>query len=164
MDAMGYFDTRGIWIYDTTDHVTPISPYMNLGQQSISDALAAQRTALTPINTGWVDLILNGAVTAVSGFTPQVKRYGDVVYMRGRVVRTSTGWASGDNAVATLPTASGGITFAPGQTHECGPVMYGTSSQTGRLYITADGLVRAWGMAAIGNTVAATLTGRPWMV
>lgn len=44
---MGALDAEGVYIYDETDHASPVSSLLNLGQQSVSDALAALRLATT---------------------------------------------------------------------------------------------------------------------
>lgn len=165
---MGSLDANGIWIYDDNDHVIPISAYENLGQTSVSNALADFRddveAEFTVVNTGWVDISLNAAAAvAVSGYTPQIKRYGDVVSIRGRVTRFSGNWPSGMSMIGTLPTIPG-VVLTPGQTHECGTVMYGTSSSAGRLIITTDGQIQGFNLTGATSGSAVYLSGTPWMV
>lgn len=103
---MGTLDANGVWQYDDNDHMIPMSAYMNLGQASISAALEDLRDdveALLP-DTGWVNLTLTSPWTAASGETPQIRRWGPIVLMRGRASRTST---TGNVSVATIPNLTG---------------------------------------------------------
>ena len=95
---MGTIDSQNVWIYDNNDHMTPHATFMNLGQQSISDALAALRAELTLPDTGWINLPLSTSVEPVSGFTPQYRKIGDIVYIAGRVTHIQ-----GSFQIGTLP-------------------------------------------------------------
>lgn len=44
---MGSLDSNGVWIYSNDDQMVPHATYMNLGQQSVSDALGDLRSDLT---------------------------------------------------------------------------------------------------------------------
>ena len=59
---MGTLDPNGIWEYDNTDHVVPLATFMNLGQNSVSDAMADLRTDLTPDNDQY-DVGISGGPT-----------------------------------------------------------------------------------------------------
>jgi len=76
---MGSLDSNSVWQYDGNDNVTPLAAFMNLGQGSISDALADLRSDFTVTDTGWLN------IPPASGMTGsfQGRRIGDTVYLRG---------------------------------------------------------------------------------
>jgi hypothetical protein len=74
-----------------------------------ADAIRALAEAVDPYvaDTGWADLTLKNGWTAATGNrSPQFRRIGKVVYLRGRAV----GAASTSTTLATLP-----VGFIPGQ-------------------------------------------------
>lgn len=109
-------------------------------------------------DTDWQPITLASGFAAVSGYTPEVRRQGIVVWVRGRATYSGT-WTN-PHTVGTLPS---GFSLAPANIVEGGPVMYGTSSNTGRLYCTPTGEIQIFG----GATIAATafyLSTLGWMV
>lgn len=97
---MGSLDSRGIWQYDNTDHVTPLATFMNLLATSTSNALAAAITSLTIAETPWINLPLASGVTAVSGYTPQYRKIGHEVFFQGRAQLAGTGSSNISTALA----------------------------------------------------------------
>lgn len=100
---MGTIDANGVFIYDNTDHVVPLASFMNLGQQSVSEALAEMRADLTPIDTGWIDIPLASGRTSPSGYTAQYRKIGPVVHLQGRVNKGSSGTVQLSNALPYRP-------------------------------------------------------------
>jgi hypothetical protein len=96
---MGFIDSRGVYIYDNNDDMVPHSTYMNLGQQSISDALAQVRTDLTVPDTGWVTVVSAGGMTG----NFQGRRIGSLVFLRGASA-PGADWSSTEKIiVSSLP-------------------------------------------------------------
>lgn len=84
---MATTDTNGILFYETTDPVSPLNTLLNSGQQSVSDAVGALKTADTNMDTrvdsletdtGWVNLSTSG----VTNVACQYRRIDRVVYFR----------------------------------------------------------------------------------
>lgn len=96
---MGSLNSRGIYIYDVNDSVTPIHALLNLGQSATSAALDEVKQEvideLTPQDTGF---IYSGFGTFTSGWTNAatssahhvVRRKGDRLYVRIRARRTGS--------------------------------------------------------------------------
>lgn len=78
--ATGALDSNGVWQYGEDDSISPWSPYMNLGQGSVSTALAAVKNAV-------------GAVVKVSDTTVQTSAAGaDMIYTSATLVLTPGTW------------------------------------------------------------------------
>lgn len=146
---MGTLDSNGVWRYDNNDSVTPLATFMNLGQISISDALAELRADLvaqfTIPDTGWVPLTgINSTVTAQTGANaPAIRRYGPFVMTRGRFTESSG--SSGTRDLCQLP--------APFPTFITSIVELGSwtiASSYKRLIISTSGLMT--GSDFIGGT------------
>lgn len=77
----------------------------------VDDRVDALETQMLPAgasayDTGWVDITLNTGFAAGSGASPQVRRIGKVVYVRGQVTPSSGNFATGtDLVVGTIPAA-----------------------------------------------------------
>jgi hypothetical protein len=130
---MGSLDSNGIWHYDNNDHVTPLATFMNLLSTSVSNAFNAFRTeltnALTVPDTGWVNLTVLAGWSPVAGYTPQVRRIGKAVYMRGRVATTSGSNPGASASPLNIPSSTGA---RPTQTMEA--VAYAGSGNFIRLF------------------------------
>lgn len=109
---MGAIDAQGVWIYDNSDHVVPISTYENLGQNSISAALLDLRNDLTPANVAWTNTGITwnaswesfGATSGASGYV-RYCRIGTVVYLSGlaRILVSSSGASPATLTMLTMP-------------------------------------------------------------
>lgn len=92
---MGAIDAQGIWVYDNTDQMIPLATFMNLGQNSVSDAIEDVRTDLTPA-------VLDAALSTsggTSGSTSQQWVRGGVA---GVMFSFVTGSATNGTTIATL--------------------------------------------------------------
>ena len=111
--ATGALDTNGIWIYGEDDPASPVSDLLNLGQDSVSDAVGdlkarvttienAASAAWTPYTPSLVNLTLgNGTMTA------RYKRVGTVIHVMGIITWGST--TSMTNPVIGLPVTASGL-------------------------------------------------------
>lgn len=88
---MGTIDANGVFQYDNTDHVVPLATFMNLGQQSVSDAMEDLRTDVTVPDTGWVNLTLNTGWSVGIDGTPRIRKIGNTVWLSGHATHPSAG-------------------------------------------------------------------------
>lgn len=95
---MGSIDSNNVWIYDNDDNMIPHSTYMNLGQQSVSDALAAVRADLTPVSSN-ISLATSGGTSGSASI--QWRRGG----IAGVVFQFVIGSATNGATIATVAAA-----------------------------------------------------------
>lgn len=108
---MGALDANGIYIYDEADDEATFSDLLNLGGQSVSDAIAALGTTL---DTGWLPVTFGSGYENSGASTPvEVRRIGRVVYGRGLIKRTA-GFAAGSTYSDVLTVPAG---FEPDDSH-----------------------------------------------
>jgi hypothetical protein len=150
---MGFIDSRGVYIYDNDDQVIPHSTYMNLGQQSISDALAQLKIDLTVPYTPWTAL----SRVNVSTFSGDVfyARYGQVVTIRGALTGIAGPYTNLDG--------TGGISVTSALPSEIRPSgdfrvpQTGAAENTFTLNITSAGILSVYGYGpgsfSNGNTL-----------
>lgn len=81
--------------------------------------------------TGWTDIPLRTGFTAVAGETPQYRKDGNVVWIRGRINGSFT---TGGNPVGDLPAG-----FRPTISNEIWGTSFGTDSVPGRFFIGSGG-------------------------
>lgn len=94
---MGTIDANGVYIYDNTDQMIPLATFMNLGQNSVSNALADLRADLTPTTLS-ASLTTSGGT---SGSTSEQWVRGDVA---GVMFSFVVGSAANGTTIATLAT------------------------------------------------------------
>lgn len=74
--AIGALDANGVWIYGEDDPASPVSDLLNLGMDSVSDAVGdakARLTALEASLTAWTTITLAAAYTADAGNPPKLR-------------------------------------------------------------------------------------------
>lgn len=68
--AGGSLDPNGVWLYGEDDARDTFSELLNIGQDSVSDAVAADRARLTAIETAAVTgAVTSGVMTAATGWS-----------------------------------------------------------------------------------------------
>lgn len=102
-------------------------------------------------DTGWVDCSLGHGMSVTGGRTPQVRRIGNIVYMRGRVT-TSTQWTQHDSIVR-IPDG-----FRPSQDEAF--IQTSTGTYRYRLEVKPAGNVVANAITNNENGNATTLNGQ----
>lgn len=101
---MGAIDANGVWIYDNSDHVVPISTYENLGQNSVSAALLDLRNDLTPVIVPWTNTgLIAGASLTLDNVMYMVDAAG-TVHWRGGIYRAS-GSPVANDVMLTFPSS-----------------------------------------------------------
>lgn len=87
-------DSNGVIRYQTTDPVSPLHTLLNLGMQSVSDAIG-------PFvgDTGWLP------ITSLPGTTSgaSVRSKGGILYFKGTFTATSGNYTNGTTSLGTLP-------------------------------------------------------------
>lgn len=121
---------------------------INAAIQSTMDA----HTSLTDTvglhyDSGWITLVLRSGFQ-LSGETPMYRRIGSVIYMRGRVARTSGTWTTTTTAVADLPAG-----FRPSTSNILYATIIGSPGVAGRMFISSAGVVN---VHALTGTPAGT--------
>lgn len=86
-------------------------------------------------DSGWILLPLRAGFT-FSGENPMYRRLGNVIYMRGRVARTSGNWTTGNTAIGDLPAG-----FRPSTSNILYATTIGSPGVAGRMFITSAGVV-----------------------
>lgn len=119
-------------------------------------AINETNAGLTELNsklqdTGWVDCSLGNGMSVAGGRTPQVRRIGNIVYMRGRVT-TSTQWTQHDSIVR-IPDG-----FRPSQDEAF--IQTSTGTYRYRLEVKPAGNVVANAITNNENGNATTLNGQ----
>ena len=78
---------------------------LGLMANSVNSALTTLRadiiTAVKPVDSGWSNLSLGGAITAEVGNVPRIRKIGKIVYLAGRSYRSTT---AGSAVIAGFPT------------------------------------------------------------
>lgn len=100
-------------------------------------------------DSGWINIPLRSGYT-FSGETPAYRRIGSVIYMRGRVIRTTAGnWTTSSQAIGDLPAG-----FRPSTTNILFAEVIGTAAAAsmGRMFVTSAGVINV-------NTVTGTSDG-----
>lgn len=90
---MGTTDSNGIYQYAETDTASPFSTLLNLGQQSISTAVASIRARLNALEAtpSWAAFTLNSGWAVASGYNTRVLRDGKIVQVEGtRITRSGS--------------------------------------------------------------------------
>jgi hypothetical protein len=158
---MGSLDANGCWQYDGADHMVPVPAFMNLGMGSVSQALEDLRddmeAAFTLPDTGWVTLEgINSTITPqTGGNTPQIRGWGNMVFMRGRFTDTSS--ASGGRDICQLP--------APFPSWISTIIDLGSWSITNdfrRLLVSTGGLLSGQGFSSTSDETI-SISGKGWM-
>lgn len=98
-------------------------------------------------DSGWILLPLRAGFT-FSGENPMYRRLGNVIYMRGRVARTSGNWTTGNTAIGDLPAG-----FRPSTSNILYATTIGSPGVAGRMFITSAGVVN---VNALSGTPAGT--------
>lgn len=154
----GALDPNGVYQYAESDAASPVSDLLNLGMESVSDQLVADRLRLTALetataDTGWLTLTLPAGTTTPGGsggadLTPKIRRVGKVVYVRGRCTSTSgdittlaTGFKPGTDRRMVVTTGGSGTT--------AGVVTY--TSSTGKLGTAAAATVNLDGLSWLAD-------------
>lgn len=114
--------------------------------EAVDDHASTTDAAGDHYDSGWINIPLRSGFT-FSGETPAYRRIGDVIYMRGRVVRTTAGnWTTSSTSIGDLPAgfrpSTSNILFA----HVIGS---GASASNGRMFVTSAGVINV-------NTVTGT--------
>jgi hypothetical protein len=78
-------------------------PADQLAAYPATDKAAAERLDALLFDTGWVAVTVNAGFAAQSGFAPQVRRIGSVVYARGGISPTGISVSVSIAGVMTLP-------------------------------------------------------------
>ncbi|WP_036963670.1 hypothetical protein [Promicromonospora kroppenstedtii] len=150
-------DSNGIWTYTESDNVAPFSTFMNLGMDSVSDAIGPFIA-----DTGWVNIPLRAGFTAVSGDVPQIRRVGPIVSARGAA--TGLG-VSGTTNVADLPPLPSGFplagSFAPGSPID--RAAYLGSGSFYRLTVSTAGVLAANNVTS-GTSFTYRFSALDWMI
>ena len=104
----GYTDAEGVYFFGEADEEALFSDLLNLLSTAVSAQLVLVRAGAdtadgrlddledATADTGWIDCTLKSGWSAVTDFTPQRRKIGPVVYLRGRA-------QSGSGACITLP-------------------------------------------------------------
>ena len=108
--AIGTLDANGVWIYGEDDPASPVSDLLNLGEDSVSDAVGDAKARLTALESSnaaasAVALTLAAGWTAIAGYAPPTsyKGPGGIVVVQGTVRRTgATITADASGTIATL--------------------------------------------------------------
>jgi hypothetical protein len=136
----GFYDANGVWQYGETDAIALFSDTLNKGMDSVSDAITADRTRLTALETatedsGWITLTLTaGGWTTL--YPVKYRKIGPVVYLDGEIY----GGTTGATIIATLPSG-----FRPPQRISFFLLDAGSGSTDGRLQVTNTGALQIFG-------------------
>lgn len=116
--ATGNYDARGVWQYGEDDPLYPWSTYMNRGQSSVSQAIAADRARLVELETlpawlgGDVDRIAGNGWTLAPGYTLRYLKDRVIAVLQGtRVTRIGSSLTLA--ATTDYPIASGANALPP---------------------------------------------------
>lgn len=150
---MGTLDSNQIWRYDNDDQVTPLATFMNLLSTSVSNAIDVLSTSLQVPDTGWVACSLSLNTTESSENPAVVRRYGNVVEVKGRLERPTN---SGAQLYCTIPATASGLSLRPNTTREIGGAFMTNASA--RPHINTDGSVRVSNMPSGAATFAFSAT------
>lgn len=162
----GSIDTNGVYQYAEDDLASPFSDVLNLGMESVSEALAANYASLAArladleTDTGWVPLTLASGYSSGSGFA--IRKVGKSVRLRGSLsVATNWGAAGFNNVVVTaangIPTA---LRPSNSQAFACDMDVSGTPITPARVAIGSDGSISVRpGVASSTGMVWATNVG-----
>jgi hypothetical protein len=147
----GFYDANGVWQYGETDAIALFSDTLNKGMDSVSDAITADRTRLTTLetataDTGWITLTISaGGWTVLQPV--RYRKIGSVVYIDGELV----GGTVGNTVIATLPAG-----FRPSKRITFLLLDWGTGTTDGRLQIADTGTLQIYG--GNGGTASPGLT------
>lgn len=86
-------------------------------------------------DSGWILLPLRSGFT-FSGENPMYRRIGSVIYMRGRVARTSGNWTTGNTPIGDLPADC-----RPSTSNILYATTIGSPGVGGRMFVTSAGVV-----------------------
>lgn len=121
---------------------------INAAIQSTMDAHASTTDpASLHYDSGWINIPLRSGFT-FSGETPAYRKIGSVIYMRGRVARTSGTWTTGNTAIGDLPAG-----FRPSTSNVLFASVIGSPGVPGRVFVTSAGVVN---VNALSGTPAGT--------
>lgn len=108
-------------------------------QNAIDEAVDVHASTTDTIglhyDSGWVLLPLRAGFQA-NGETPMYRRIGSIIFMRGRVSRTSGNWTTSNTAVADLPAG-----FRPSTSNILYATTIGSPGVGGRMFVTSAGVV-----------------------
>lgn len=143
----GFYDAQGVWQYGESDAIALVSDMLNKGMDSVSDAIATDRTRLTALETatndsGWITLTLTAGGWTVAQ-PVRYRKIGAVVYMDGELVNGTVG----ATVIATLPAG-----YRPSKRTAFLLLDGGTGTSDGRLQISDTGVLQIYG----GNGGAAS--------
>lgn len=109
----------------------------------------------TVYDTGWINLSMTTGWKATTGQTPQVRRLGPMVYIRGRVETISGSNVSGSLTPCYIPPTTLANTCRPSRDHDyVQQVTAGGGSY--RIWIATDGTVNAAGFPSDNDMYIAT--------
>lgn len=111
-------DSNGVIRYQSTDPVSPLHTLLNLGMQSVSDALTP--VVALAVDSGWVNVVSAGAQTPN---TVQVRKIGKNVVIRGAFNGVATALSSTFTTLGTIPSG-----YAPGYSILLGGAYSGNAS------------------------------------
>lgn len=139
-------------ILDGDESVTISGPSVSIGDAAATVTVGGRVVASPTYDTGWVTLPLRTGM-AVSGETPQYRRIGNRVWIRGRVDKTSGG------AVATeFPVGTTAVADLPVGCRPSGLTMWalaGSSASTrGRFWVSTDGSVNVSPAAVVTDALS----------
>jgi hypothetical protein len=99
----------------------------------IADAVSTTDPSDQFYDSGWLTLQLRAGFQT-SSETPQYRKIGHVVYLRGRIAPTSGTFSTGGSAVADLPAG-----FRPTVANEVWATAFGINAIMGRFFIGSGG-------------------------
>lgn len=149
--ATGALDSNGVWQYGEDDARDTFSELLNIGQDSISDAIAADRARLDALEAaGTLSTLSTGIATASSGWSIQSqtgrKKNGIAfIYIRfertGSAITVPSDGNVGPSVMGTLNSgwqrASGLLVHALKHSGEVGPLVSGYINSSNELTLGA---------------------------
>ena len=112
----------------------------------------------TVYDTGWINLGLTTGWKATTGQTPQVRRMGPMVYIRGRVETISGNNVEGRHTPCYIPDTALGNSCRPSRTHDYVQQVNVTGGSY-RIWVATDGTINTLGFPSENNLYIATSYG-----
>lgn len=111
--------------------------------------------AATVYDTGWINLSMTTGWKATTGQTPQVRRIGPVVYIRGRVETISGDNVSGSHTPCFIPATTLGSSCFPSRDHDY-VQQVNVSGGSYRIWVDTGGAINTLGFPSENNLYIAT--------
>jgi hypothetical protein len=139
----------------TRDGITYRRDFVGAAVDWVQEWTLTNAAGATVYDTEWINLSMTTGWKATTGQTPQIRRIGPMVYIRGRVETISGSNVSGSLTPCYIPATTLANTCRPSRDHDyVQQVTAGGGSY--RIWVATDGTVNAAGFPADNDMYIAT--------